>query len=75
MIHGRRDVALDGDVAVHVAGGGGAQLRAEAAAELVLDVGHHDARAVLHEEPRRALPDAARAAGDQRHLPLQPARA
>lgn len=74
MVHGRRDVVLDGDVAVHVAGGVGSQLGAEAGARLVLDVRHNEARAVLHEEPRRALPDAAGAAGDQRYLAVQPAR-
>ena len=43
VVHGGGDVGLVGHVAVHVAGVLRAELGAEARAELVLDVGDHDA--------------------------------
>src|SRR4030095_16164977 len=70
LLHRGLHVAFLADVRVHVAGPP-AELVREPLAPIILDVGHHHRGPLLDEEPHRGLPDAARSARDQRHLPFE----
>ena len=74
-LHGSLDVCFVGDVATDEGSDPavGADVVADLSAFVVLDVGHDDLGAVASEQSGGALADAACAARDDRHLPLQSA--
>ena len=67
---GTAHVGLPAHVGMEV-GAGLAELIRQAGTLVVLDVGDHDATALLDEEPDRRGADAARPAGDDRHFPIE----
>jgi hypothetical protein len=66
----RRDVALDGHVAVHEPGGC-AEFVDERSTGVVLQISDHDPGALRHEPPHGSGSDPAGSPGDDGHLPVE----